>query len=168
MKTKMNRTSALICFFALFILMGNVAVYAQSAPVADKQKQAEEKKAKVKAMKIAWITESLKLTPNESENFWPLYNEYQDKKEASNKGYRDKIKDVKKVAPEALTPQQADAMIDANLTHDQELLDLKKTYSVKLKNVIGSVKLVRLFEAEKEFNKLLLEKLKNTKAPAEK
>ena len=31
---------------------------------------------KVEAQKIAFITNALNLTPEESQKFWPLYNEY--------------------------------------------------------------------------------------------
>jgi len=33
-----------------------------------------------KAKKVAFITTSINLTPSEAEKFWPVYNEYEQKK----------------------------------------------------------------------------------------
>ena len=35
---------------------------------------------RMKSAKIAFITDRLKLTPQEAEKFWPLYNEYEQQK----------------------------------------------------------------------------------------
>ena len=39
----------------------------------------KEKKGKVKALKIAYITEELDLTTEEAQKFWPIYNAFDDK-----------------------------------------------------------------------------------------
>mgnify|MGYP005615414997 CR=1 FL=1 len=38
-----------------------------------------EKREKVKALKVAYITEQLELTSDEAEKFWPIYNTFEDK-----------------------------------------------------------------------------------------
>ena len=37
------------------------------------------KKDKVKALKVAYITEELNLTTEEAQRFWPIYNAFDDK-----------------------------------------------------------------------------------------
>ena len=39
----------------------------------------KEKREKVKALKVAYITEQLELTTEEAQKFWPLYNAFDDK-----------------------------------------------------------------------------------------
>ena len=40
------------------------------------QKGNGDKKERIKAYRVAFMTEELALTPEESEKFWPLYNEF--------------------------------------------------------------------------------------------
>lgn len=123
-------------------------------------KRAEEKRQKIQAMKVAYLTQSMNLTSNESEKFWPLYNEYSTKRTAENKQYREALKAYKKIGFDKLDEKQSEEMVNNELLHDQRMLELKKEYIPKFKAMIGSKKLVQLFTAEKEFQKLLLQKAK--------
>ena len=38
-----------------------------------------DKKEKIKALKIAFISQKLSLTTEQAEKFWPIYNKYEDK-----------------------------------------------------------------------------------------
>ena len=40
--------------------------------------QHDEKRERVKALKIAFITEQLNLTETEAQKFWPIYNAFED------------------------------------------------------------------------------------------
>jgi len=120
-----------------------------------------EKREKIKAMKVAYISQMINLNTEEAEKFWPLYNEFQDKKEGFQKEHQKKMKIMITVKIENLTEEQADEIINSEIQKEQKQLDLKKDYYPKFKNVIGSKKLVGVYKAEKEFNWMLLEKLKN-------
>ena len=49
---------------------------------------------KIESAKIAFITNELELTTEESAAFWPLYNEYEKKKNALNKDHRNNRRDA--------------------------------------------------------------------------
>ena len=53
----------------IFLLLLSVNSFAQAG-------KHREKKTQIKALKIAFITEELKLSSAEAEKFWPLYNAY--------------------------------------------------------------------------------------------
>ena len=53
---------------------------------------AQGDKDKVEAIRYNFINEKLKLTTNESEKFWPVYNEYNDKVKALRKNLRQSLK----------------------------------------------------------------------------
>ena len=161
MKT-LQKIIILFLAVALFLPL-NIKAQSTGQDKTHPKQNNQERREKVKAMKIAYITGSVDLTPAEADKFWPLYNEYQAKREELNKAYREKMKANRDVKPENLTEQQAEAMIDATLDNDQKQLDLKKEYAVKFKAILGARKLVALYKAEKEFNKLLLDKLKDSK-----
>ncbi len=142
-----------------FLLSANGVANAQSAGTPNPKVQ--DKKEKVDAMKVAFLSDKLNLTPVEAEKFWPLYNEFKDRREALRKANNPKLKALKDIKAENLTEDQADELINSELTQEQNLLDLKKEYYPKFKKVIGSKKVVALFMAEKDFNKVLLDRLKD-------
>lgn len=94
---------------------------------------------RIQALKIAFLTQKLKLTSAEAEKFWPVYNEY----EEEVKGIRAEKND------------------DDVLENEQKLLDIKKKYKPKFEKILGSEKVITLYNAEKEFRNVLIKRLKN-------
>jgi len=109
---------------------------------------------KVQAARVAYITRWLDLTPQESERFWPLHNEYEGEMEK----IRRKYKPLKR--PEEMTDAEAERLIVSRFEMEQELLALKREYFQKFKNAISARKIVQFTLAEKEFRKELLRKMR--------
>jgi hypothetical protein len=160
---KTLKSKSLLSGLILFVLMFFSTQFVMGQAAGNNNTKMQDKKEKVEAMKVAYLTDKLSLTSADAEKFWPVYNEFQDKKDALQKTYRQKVRIVKDQMAANLTDAQADDVISANLQQDQDLLDLKKEYVPKFKKLIGSKKVVLLFTSEKDFNKLLLEKLKESK-----
>jgi len=93
---------------------------------------------KIQALKIAYITQKLKLTPAEAEKFWPVYNQY-----------TDEIK--------TLRINNIDGDV---LENEQKLLDIRKKYKPEFENILGPQRVNDLFTAEKEFRNILIKRLK--------
>lgn len=148
MKTKIKLMQLAVLWLVILV---PAKIFAQAESLAEKKKE------KIEAQKVAFITKKLDLTAEEAQKFWPVYNEYDAQKETMNKAYRQKIKGYKKAE---LTETQADSLIMLNITHDQNLLDLKKSYIAKFKAVLPSVKVAKIAEAEREFRKMLLKLVK--------
>ncbi|MEP4946352.1 MAG: hypothetical protein ABJU26_02325, partial [Flavobacteriaceae bacterium] len=47
---------------------------------------------RIKTLKVAYITEKISLTSEEAQSFWPVYNDYEEKKHALRKKERDELK----------------------------------------------------------------------------
>ncbi len=107
---------------------------------------------KVEAQKIAFITNALNLTPEESQKFWPLYNEYS----AKEKELRPEFKE----RPGNLSEAEANDLINKFFENEEKRLNLMKNYYQKFKNVIPASKVVKLHLAERKFKEKLLEKIK--------
>lgn len=148
MKTKQNLIAIAVIWLFIFI---PAKMFAQPDSLT------AQKREKIKAQKVAFITQKLDLTPDESAKFWPVYNEYDAQKEAINKAFRQKVKVYRK---STMNDSQADTLIIAEITHEQALLDLKKSFIAKFKAVIPSTKVAKLPEAEREFNRMLLKLIK--------
>lgn len=138
-----------------------VILLSQTRSIAQSQTETgfQSKKEKIETQKVAYITTQLDLTTDESKNFWPIYNEYQTKKEAIRKEFN---KTYKQSAPDSLTEAQAKERITAELKMEQDLLDLKEEYSTKFLAVLPASKVLKLNKSEQEFKKVLLKMLKDS------
>ncbi len=111
---------------------------------------------KIEAAKIGFISERLALTPKQAQTFWPIYNEYTFKK-----------KEIRK-AINQLKIENSDNESDAEILEDfkkinqykQNEVDIEKDYVDKFLSVLTPKQLAALYNAEKQFTKILLDKLK--------
>lgn len=115
--------------------------------------QGGEKKEKIEALRVAFITQQLNLTADESQKFWPLYNEYMDKLKSARREF-------KTLSGTFATDKEAQDYLDAELLLKQRELSLYKEYYDKFKKVIPVKKVALLRQAEEEFKKALLQQLK--------
>lgn len=113
---------------------------------------------RIDAQKVAFITNQLQLTPEEAEKFWPIYNQFNDQKEDLN---RDFMKGVFKFRKneDTMTDKDAVEMADSYIRHAQKMVDLQKECHLKLKEVLPPKKLLKLYNVEREFQRLLLQRL---------
>lgn len=118
----------------------------------------ENKKDKIDALRVAFITNKLQLSPKEAELFWPIYNEFTDKLEANRKSFRHQY--PKHSTPEFKTDKEAEMYLAAEMAMRQKELDLTKEYYERFKKVLPLKKVAQLRLAEEEFKKELLNHLK--------
>jgi hypothetical protein len=111
---------------------------------------------RMQSQRIAFITQRLALTPEESQQFWPIYNQF-----------TEKVQQIRSVKPDKplvdMTEAEAEKGILEGFDKDARELDLKKEYYQKLKKVISVKKISRLYVAERDFKAELLQRLKENK-----
>lgn len=110
---------------------------------------------RIKALKIAFITEKLDLEPKQAERFWPVYNNYEKEKWEQHKSFYDKYRDENPTADR----KTAHDYIKANLDYQEAELALKKKYKDKLLKVISAEQLAELYQAERGFKEMLIREL---------
>lgn len=118
----------------LIILLGSFSLV--KAQDADAAKRAE----KIQALKAAFITQKLELTPKEAQEFWPVYGQYED--------------DMKKILDDRGNPNDV-------LANEEKILNIRKKYRPEFEKVLGKPRMNKLFTTEKEFRNVLMNKLKN-------
>ena len=110
--------------------------------------------SKLESAKVAYISAAADLSPEESEKFWPLYNDYRREKRELRKSIL-KLRAANKDADEKA--------FSANMKKIAELrkeeIDLDERYREKFTKVVGTKKLADVYAAEQEFNRKLLRKL---------
>jgi hypothetical protein len=122
-----------------------------------------DKHENLKALKTAFITQELDLSPKEAEKFWPIYNGYDEKiHEIKVIKYREgKNKINQRGGFDALTEKEADEFLTALIKNEEDELKAKKELFKQLKNVLSSKKIVQLEKAEHDFNRKLLREYHN-------
>jgi hypothetical protein len=123
-----------------------------------------EKKEKLKAHKIAFITDRLQLTPAEAEKFWPVYNEHEAAIEAFHKDFR-KTHHFEPEDIDSMSDTEANSFIEDHLKNEQQMFDQRKAFLVKLKGIIPSRKILMLVEAEKDFRVEIVRKVAGKDGP---
>ncbi len=117
---------------------------------------------KIKQLKIAYFTEELALTSSESEKFWPIYNELEEKIKISRKENK-KIIDDLSTTSETLKDEDFKKNVNKMFDNDISETTIRKDYYLKIAQVIGYKKATKLLKLEKEFKKKLLMELKKRK-----
>ena len=77
---------------------------------------------RVAALHSAFITEKLKLTPKESQDFWPIYNELREKERTLKESYKPK----KEILD--MSDAEAAVFIDNYFDAESEILQLRREY----------------------------------------
>jgi hypothetical protein len=113
-------------------------------------------KEKVKALKIAHITEQLDLTAKEAQVFWPIYNAND---EASDKLREDSgLKRLENI--DDISETEAKAHLDKIVKMELSRQKLQKEYYSKLSTVLSSKKILKLMNAEHSFRRKMIKEFK--------
>jgi hypothetical protein len=123
---------------------------------AGAQNQGREK---LDAYRIAFFTKRLNLTPQEAEKFWPVYNEFQNKR---NSIQMERVQLNRNVNQNELNMSEKE-MTEAGdklISLQMQEANLSMDYHKKFKEILSPVKVLRLYQAENQYRLQLLNELK--------
>jgi type II secretory pathway component GspD/PulD (secretin) len=128
---------------------------------AQNDKKVDEKREKIKAYKVSFLTTELELTSAEAEKFWPVYNAYDDKqyelRHDKMKTYLSKLDDDKL---NSMSEKEAATLLCQIESTDKELYLLREKYISNLKKILSHKKILKLKKSEDDFNRKLLKQYK--------
>ena len=101
--------------------------------------QEDDAAKKIQALKTAFITQQLELTPAEAQKFWPVYGQYET--------------EMKKILGNKPNPDV--------IENDEKILNVRKKYRPEFEKVLGKTRMNKFFISEKKFRGALMDKLKN-------
>ena len=147
--------------FLLTLLVAPMWLQAQENPNKNQQETPNlerdpKAREKIEAARIGMITNKLGLTPAQAEKFWPIYREFSEKRMDLRKEFKS---EQDKVKPESATPDQQKRLVELGFNLKQRELDLEKTYSGKLLNVISADQMLNLRTSEREFQRMIINQL---------
>lgn len=150
----MNTYRSLLCALLLGMAPGIIA-----------QNNADEQdmKDRVEAYRAQFITEQLALTPEEAQQFWPVYNEYRRKLDAiQHERVRQHFRDKGQQKEELSSMSEAEIyqMVETEMDRQQELLNLRREYHKRFDQVLPIRKVAMLYRAEADFQRRLIRRLR--------
>lgn len=119
--------------------------------------QKKEKHERIKALKIALITEKLELTETEAQKFWPIYNAYETEADMLRINTREKCHNLD---PKSITESEAKIVLNDLLAFENEKQQLKSDLVESLLTAIPAKKIILLKFVEEQFKRQMLDELK--------
>jgi len=118
----------------------------------------DQKKEQIAAMKVAFITRKLELTPEEAKVFWPIYDQHQNEMETLRDNRRKEVREARK-SFDTMPDKDVEKVVDGEITFRQAELDILKKYNPQFKKVLPMKKVAKLYRAEDDFKRELLQKI---------
>lgn len=118
----------------------------------------EEQRERIKALKVAYFTQELELTEKLAEKFWPIYNQYEKEKRELHKREHIELKNV-----ECISEDEAEDLISEFLSVESEEYKIKKQLFKDLKQIISAKDIIKLHKLEDEFHKKLIKEYRSKK-----
>ena len=108
----------------------------------------------------AFFIEKAQLTQNEADAFFPLYNELQQKKRELNREIRHVMREL---AGAQSSEEQSLKAIDAQAETNIKIAQLEKEYLQKFKQVLPASKILKVQNAEEQFNSQILKDIQQSR-----
>ena len=112
---------------------------------------------KIEAARIALITERLELTPEQAEKFWPIYREYSDKQREVRKEFQELKQNFD---PGQASEEESQKILDQGYQIKERLLELDRTYSQRMQQIVSTRQLMNLRKAEEDFRNMLMKRIR--------
>jgi|SRR6056297_330068 len=117
---------------------------------------------KIKSLKVAFITDRLELTGKEAQQFWPVYNKYEEEREALRQKERIEIRDKMREAP-MLSEADATILLNKLISFKEETEKLEASYLKEIKMVLSAKQTLLLLRSEEEFKRQLLKQYRHNR-----
>lgn len=130
------------------------------------QSRFKEKKEQIRALKIAFITDELKLTTDEATKFWTLYNNFEEKqRELKQQKIRSYMKRFESGEVEKMNDKEATNFLNQMENTEDEMYQLRKKFVSNLKDILPPIKIIKLKKVEEDFNRKLLQQYRDKGIP---
>ncbi|MEN1785819.1 MAG: hypothetical protein AAGF77_11855 [Bacteroidota bacterium] len=114
---------------------------------------------RIRSFKVAFITEQLALTPQEAQQFWPVYNTHEIALQKLRKRERQQFGSPSQQNLD-LSDAEATQLLEQFDRLQQEKHTLEQQFLKDLKTVLPPRKIVKLLKAERDFKKRLLQQVR--------
>ncbi|PIF30693.1 hypothetical protein CLU81_1138 [Flavobacterium sp. 9] len=139
----------------IILFLVSFSFYAQNG-------KTDEKREKIKAYKVSFLTTELELTSTEAEKFWPIYNAYDDKQfELRHQKMKTFLQRLDDDNINSISEKEAASLLSQMEATDKELYLLRVKYNSDVKKILSAKKILKLKKSEDDFNRKLLKQYRD-------
>ncbi|WP_424494219.1 hypothetical protein [Salinimicrobium sp. GXAS 041] len=124
-----------------FLLLSSLQMLAQN----------DNDREQIQALKTAYITEGLNLSPQEAQKFWPVYNRFEEKRRNLRRREHADIENL-----ECITENEANEMLQEYVQIEREDYLLQKQFFEELRANFSAKRIIQLKKVEDDFHRKLL------------
>jgi hypothetical protein len=141
--------------YILFIIA--VLPFLTACSSGTNQDASEDEMHKIyKGEKIGFFTDEMDFSEEEALRFWPVYNEFQQKRDSLWKTQRNFLREYKMNE----TSQNGSDVLKKYLDFDKAKSDLQREYVEKLQKFMTDERILQLFYAEYQFKHFMLNRIR--------
>ncbi len=139
---------------AIVMVLFTMNIYAQN-----------KRRDRIKALKVAFITERLSLTSDEAQKFWPIYNVHDDRIFELRKVELSRIKkEIRYSNLDSITEKKAVETLNRITEIETLIFEEEQKLVQGLSKILPAKKIILLKKAEDDFNRELLKKLRERRS----
>ena len=116
----------------------------------------KESREKITALKVAYLTQELKLNAIEAQQFWPLYHKHNEKIESYKEKGRSKFRKLKSL--DNLEEAEAKKLVYLKVSLDKKIIIEKEVFISEVSAFLSYNKIMKLYISEREFARKLMRK----------
>ena len=120
---------------------------------------------RVRAEKVAFLTEQIDLTESEAQVFWPIYNQLQNEQRESFEAVRKAYEAMEKGVNEGKTGKEMEKLVEAYVDAKDKNEGIETKYLNKLMKALPAEKVARYYVAEEKFRHQQIGRLGNGSFP---
>jgi hypothetical protein len=117
---------------------------------------------RLEAARIAFITTRLDLSPEQAQNFWPIFNEFNEQRE-------EKLKQIASLNPrsntEPISKEEAQRLIKQRFELQRELIEDEEAFVQKAATVISYQQILQLNSINREFARSIYQRQRQNRNP---
>ena len=116
--------------------------------------------SRMKAEKIAFLTQELDLSPEEAQVFWPVYNQYWKESLTLHKEMMDAFGEFRGKKADEISESELDKKVEAYIQASKASNQVMADWYPKFKKVLPIRKVAKLYQAEEAFQMRMINNLR--------
>ena len=115
--------------------------------------------SRMKAEKIAFLTDAMDLSPAEAEKFWPVYNKAENERREAWDHLFAAFKELKDGIDSGKDDKEISILLDKYLQAEQANQGIDRKYVSEYRKILPNKKIAKLFLGEENFRSMQIHKL---------
>ncbi len=140
----------LLIALTIFLFIPSFTLWSQERRTNEQRRQHLEE---FRAKRVDFFTKEIGLTEAESKEFWPVFNELEEKKFELNRNMRREIRKIRDIqnAGNSVSAAEYDRVTNIIIETREKELELEREYLKKIQKILSPEKVFKYLRAEHRF-----------------